>query len=155
MDGGSSRIHSLDPTTDPHIEMCLAEDRLDRGRLRHAIGWSAEMLGHPAFRALRGSEPSGVDGTPLSQLTRASTRETDAWILSSVDGSAHASCTCSIGSPESGGVVDPRGRVHGIDGLRVIDLSITPEVPRANTNLTAIMIGEHLSSMLASDLLAS
>lgn len=152
---GVVEIRSLDPTTDPHIEMNLAEDRLDRGRLRHAIVWSTEMLGHPAFRALRGSEPSGADGTPLSQLVGASTREIDAWILSTVDGSAHASCTCSIGSPESGGVVDPRGRVHGIDGLRVIDLSITPEVPRANTNLTAIMIGEHLASMLASDLLGS
>ncbi len=61
---------------------------------------------------------------------------------------AHPSCTCPIGDPDDprGGVVDAEGRVHGVDGLRVIDLSITPEVPRANTNLTAIMIGEHLAA---------
>jgi choline dehydrogenase-like flavoprotein len=45
-------------------------------------------------------------------------------------------------------VVDADGRVHGTEGLRVADLSITPAVPRANTNLTAIMIGEHLAGAM-------
>ena len=152
---GSVEIRSVDPEADPHIEMRLAEDGIDRARLRHAVAWAAEMLGHPAFRALRHDEPAGLDGTPLAQLLRMSASEVDDWILSAVDGSAHASSTCPFGSPESGGVVDPRGRVYGTDGLRVIDLSVAPEIPRANTNLTAIMIGEHLASMLASDLLGS
>jgi choline dehydrogenase-like flavoprotein len=152
---GSVAIRSVDPEADPHIEMRLAEDGLDRARLHRAIAWAAEMLGHPGFRTLRADEPAGLDGTPLSELIRASASEVDAWILASVDGSAHASSTCPLGSPESGAVVDARGRVHGVDGLRIIDLSVTPEVPRANTNLTAIMIGEHLASMMASDLVGS
>jgi choline dehydrogenase len=74
--------------------------------------------------------------------------EIDAWIARTVDGSAHASCTCRMDAAERGGVVDERGRVHGTTGLSVVDMSISPSVPRANTNLTAIMIGEHLATEL-------
>jgi choline dehydrogenase-like flavoprotein len=45
-------------------------------------------------------------------------------------------------------VVDPECRVIGTEGLRVVDASIMPEVPRANTNLTTIMIAEHLAARL-------
>jgi choline dehydrogenase-like flavoprotein len=41
-------------------------------------------------------------------------------------------------------VVDPEGRVRGVEGLRVVDASIMPEVPRANTHLTAVMLAEYL-----------
>jgi choline dehydrogenase-like flavoprotein len=53
-----------------------------------------------------------------------------------------------MGDPDDGGVVDGECRVHGTDGLRVVDLSVTPQVPRANTNLTAIMVGEHVAARL-------
>ena len=62
-----------------------------------------------------------------------------------VDGCAHASATCALGR-----VVGADGRVAGLDGLRVVDMSIAPSVPRANTHLTAIMIGEHLAAMIRS-----
>ena len=149
---GTVRIRSVDPAVDPVIEMDLAEDDLDRARLRVAVRWAADMLGSAAFSSLRRSDPAGIDGTPLAQLAVAPDAEVDAWIRATVDGSAHASCTCPIGSADSGAVVDSRGRVHGTDRLRVIDLSITPAVPRANTNLTAIMIGEHLAPMVRADL---
>jgi choline dehydrogenase-like flavoprotein len=42
-------------------------------------------------------------------------------------------------------VVDLEGRVRGVEGLRVVDASIMPEVPRANTHLTAVMLAEHLA----------
>ena len=45
-------------------------------------------------------------------------------------------------------VVDPDCRVIGIKGLRVIDASIMPEVPRANTHLTAVMIGERMAAKI-------
>jgi choline dehydrogenase len=54
--------------------------------------------------------------------------------------------------PAGDAVVDGQGRVHGTEGLRVVDMSITPEVPRANTNLTAIMLAERLARVLAADL---
>jgi choline dehydrogenase-like flavoprotein len=45
-------------------------------------------------------------------------------------------------------VVDSTCRVYGVEQLRVIDLSIVPQVPRANTNLTGIMIGEYMATVL-------
>ena len=45
-------------------------------------------------------------------------------------------------------VGDARGRCHGIDQLVVADASIMPSVPRANTNLTCLMIGEHIGEWL-------
>jgi choline dehydrogenase len=53
----------------------------------------------------------------------------------------HASCTCLMGShPMS--VVDDELRVHGLDGLRVIDASVMPAVTSTNTNAPTIMIAE-------------
>ena len=46
---------------------------------------------------------------------------------------------------DAGAVVDQRGRVRGVDGLAVVDASITPNVPRDNTNLTCIMMVERMA----------
>ena len=45
-------------------------------------------------------------------------------------------------------VVDPRCRVIGVESLRVIDASIIPEMIRANTHLTCVMIGEHMAAQI-------
>jgi 5-(hydroxymethyl)furfural/furfural oxidase len=49
---------------------------------------------------------------------------------------------------DSHAVVDPEGRVRGVEGLRVVDASIMPEVPRANTHLTVVMLAEHLAERM-------
>ena len=139
---GTVRVHSVDPHDDPIIDMNLAHDERDRARLHHAVGVAADVLGHPSFVALRRSHPTGIDGTTLHDLANGAA-DVDAWIDRVVDGSAHASATCALGT-----VVDDECRVYGVYGLRVIDLSIVPTVPRANTNLTAIMIGEHMATRL-------
>jgi choline dehydrogenase len=59
----------------------------------------------------------------------------------------HASCTCMMGS-HSMSVVDSQLRVHGIDGLRVIDASIMPAVSSTNTNAPTIMIAEKGAEMI-------
>jgi choline dehydrogenase len=49
-------------------------------------------------------------------------------------------------------VVDPRGKIHGLDGAYVADCSIMPVIPRANTNIPAAVVGERIASWLtASD----
>jgi choline dehydrogenase-like flavoprotein len=49
-------------------------------------------------------------------------------------------------------VVDERGRVYGVRGLRIADASIMPRVPRANTNIPTIMIGERIGEWVREDL---
>ena len=68
-------------------------------------------------------------------------------------GSYHHSCGTCLMAPASNpmAVVDERLRVHGMDNLWVADASVFPTVPHANTNLTAIMIGERLSDFLTGE----
>jgi choline dehydrogenase len=142
---GRLTLASTDPTVDPDIDLGLARDEDDRIRLRGFVDLVGAILATDGFRAVMAGPAVAYDGTPLADLL-ARPGEVDAWLDRAVDVAAHPSCTCPIGNPSEGGVVDAEGRVHGLEALRVIDLSITPDVPRANTNLTAIMIGEHLAS---------
>ena len=68
------------------------------------------------------------------------------WINSNVHTMHHISGTCKMGSTKDNlSVVNEFGKVIGIDGLRVADCSIMPDCVRANTNATAIMIGEKIA----------
>jgi choline dehydrogenase-like flavoprotein len=58
----------------------------------------------------------------------------------------HLTCTCRIGD-----VVDPRLKVLGVDGLRVADASVMPEIVSGNTNAASIMIGEKAAEIIARD----
>lgn len=71
------------------------------------------------------------------------------WLRDGVQGDWHACGTCRMGRADDRmAVVDPAGRVHGVDGLRIIDASIMPSVPCANTNISTIMMAEKLSDAI-------
>jgi choline dehydrogenase len=62
----------------------------------------------------------------------------------------HTSSTCAMGpASDRLAVVDQHGRVHGLDGLRVIDASILPDCVRANINATVMMMAERLGAWIA------
>ncbi|MCV3739252.1 GMC family oxidoreductase N-terminal domain-containing protein [Rhizobium sp. TRM96647] len=63
----------------------------------------------------------------------------------------HACGTCSMGPETSNSVVDPRLRVHGIEGLRVVDASIFPLIPSGNINAPSIMVGERGADFILED----
>jgi choline dehydrogenase len=63
----------------------------------------------------------------------------------------HPTCTCRMGPDPKESVVDARLRVHGLDGLRVIDASVFPYVTSGNTNAPSIMVGEKGAAMLQED----
>ena len=79
-------------------------------------------------------------------------RDNDAledWIRENCRGFFHPVGTCRFGRADDPlAVVDPAGRVYGVGGLRVADASVMPAITRANTNLTAIMIGEKIADMV-------
>ena len=63
----------------------------------------------------------------------------------------HASCTCRMGRADDPmSVVDTQGRVKGVQGLRVVDASIFPIVPCANTNFPTLMTAEKISDAILS-----
>jgi 5-(hydroxymethyl)furfural/furfural oxidase len=76
-------------------------------------------------------------------------RKVEDWIHEGARGDWHACGTCKMGSVEDrSAVVDPEGRVYGVEGLRVVDASIIPTIPAANTNITTIMIAEKMADTL-------
>lgn len=73
----------------------------------------------------------------------------EAFIRKAAVGVWHASCTCRMGSDtDPMAVTDPSGRVRGVDGLRVVDASIFPVVPCANTNIPTIMTAEKIADAI-------
>ena len=140
---GELTLNSADPSDPPHLEYRYFETEWDRKRMREAIHLSLKFLEHPAFGPLveRRLSPTDADVATDNAL--------DAWLRQNVATTQHTSGTCKMG-PESDpmAVVDQYCRVRGLQNLRVVDLSICPNVVRANTNATAIVIAERAAGWI-------
>ncbi len=96
------------------------------------------VLARDVVASLRRSSGHGALGKILM-----ANAERDDWLFNGCSDAHHASGTCRMGTPaDPRTVVDPNCRVLGAGGQRVIDASIMPEVPRANTHLTTVAIAE-------------
>jgi 5-(hydroxymethyl)furfural/furfural oxidase len=88
------------------------------------------------------------DALPLSELL-ADDAKLERHVRDNVQSAWHPSCTCRMGDPaDASTVVDPRGRVVGVENLFVADASVMPEVSRTNTNIPTIMIAERVAEMV-------
>jgi len=78
---------------------------------------------------------------------RVTDMSTDDAIRDTVAHYYHPVGTCAMGTGPMA-VCDANGRVHGVEGVVVADVSLMPQIPRANTNLPAVMIGERIAQTL-------
>jgi 5-(hydroxymethyl)furfural/furfural oxidase len=86
-----------------------------------------------------------VEGYRFDELMREDDKLED-FIRRAAIGAWHASCSCRMGAEDDPvAVTDPAGRVHGVDGLRVVDASLFPTVPCSNTNFPTLMTAEKIA----------
>ena len=73
----------------------------------------------------------------------------DEWLLREVTTGQHLTGTCKMGpASDPMAVADQYGRVHGMEGLRIADASVMPNIVRANTNVSTMMIGERIADFI-------
>jgi 5-(hydroxymethyl)furfural/furfural oxidase len=148
---GRLTINSADPDADPDIRFHMLSDPRDLVRMRDAMRRLLELARHSAIREIASSVRLGRVSRSSENLSDAGpiAIRTDQWMLEHCFDVQHAAGTCRMGAAsDRNAVVDPLCRVIGVDGLRVIDASIVPEMVRANTHLTAVMIGEQMAAKI-------
>ena len=140
---GEMRIVSADPNVQPALEYNYLSDPFDLERLRGGVRLAHRLAEHPELAQIIDSP-----GEPTYEQLE-SDDALDDWMRRTVATMHHISCTCKMGAASDPmAVVDQHGRVHGVAGLRVADASIMPDCPRANTNVTTMMIGERVADFI-------
>ena len=145
---GELRLTSADPFAMPFVEQRMLSDERDLVRMRDGARRLLAIGNEPSVRGIADEITlARTRGRTPADLT--DDRALDDFLHETVNDTWHLTGTCRMGAPEDPrSVVDPNCRVLGIDRLRVIDGSIMPEVPRANTNLTCIAIAERMADRI-------
>lgn len=136
---GTVRLRSADPAAAPAIRFGYMGHEQDWIDFRRCIRLTRELFAQPAFAPYAGDEiqPGGA---------LRSDDELDGFVREHVESAYHPCGTARMGrrdDPEA--VVDPEGRVIGVDGLRVADSSIFPRITNGNLNAPSIMVGEKMA----------
>ena len=137
---GSVTLASADPETPPVIDQNYLGTENDRRVARAAVRIAREIFRQPAFDDLRGEE---LSPGPQTQ----SDDEIDTYIRAQAEADYHSVGTARMGSDPMA-VVDAQLRVHGLEALRVVDASIMPHLPGANTGIPVAMIAEKAADMI-------
>ncbi|MQF92604.1 MAG: mycofactocin system GMC family oxidoreductase MftG [SAR202 cluster bacterium] len=141
---GFVRLNSADPAVQPKFDYRYFSHPEDMRRMRDGIRLAVKMLETDAYKDVSDGRVTPTEGILTDDDAL------DLWIRQTVGSARHVSGTCKIG-PDSDpmAVVDQQCRVKGFQGLWIADSSVMPQVPRANANATAIMIGERVADWAA------
>ncbi|MBI4571621.1 MAG: GMC family oxidoreductase N-terminal domain-containing protein [Chloroflexi bacterium] len=140
---GRLLFDSADPQAQPRIQSDFLRDGWDAGRMLEGLELALRIAATPPIAALteRIYRPRPEVACDREELR--------AWARRACGSGYHPCATAPMGAPgDPLAVVDQYGRVFGVEGLYVADASIMPSVPRANTNLPTIMIGERFGEWL-------
>jgi choline dehydrogenase len=139
---GRLTISSAEPAAQPVLRLNYLSDPSDMARM--VAGWrlGRDLCRRPELAPLVGSLL--VDDAVLDDdLAMA------AVLRSQVTTTYHPAGTAPMGTADDGrSVVDARGRVHGVEGLSIVDASVLPTSVRSNTNLTCVMVAERMASWM-------
>jgi len=150
---GTLRLGSRDPKVQPVIQLNLASEAEDARRLGDGLRLLGKFIQTPqlgphlAHDVILNNDET-LPTTKLGELIK-QPDWVDAHVQSVVRHYVHPVGSARMGPVnDPGAVVDQHGRVHGTSGLRVADASVMPTIPRANTNLTCIAIGERVAGWM-------
>ena len=142
---GEIRLTSKEPRAYPKIIPKYLSTETDCRTIVDGINIARRIARHAPL-----SSKISEEFRPQSTLDMDDYEATLDWARSNTASIYHPTGTCKMGQ-DPGSVVDARLRVHGIEGLRVADCSIMPEIVSGNTNAPAIMIGEKASDLILED----
>ena len=138
---GSVKITSTDPRVHPALRFNYLSTERDRREWVEAITVARRILGQPAFDAFDLGEVSPGPGVATDQ-------EILDWVGREGETALHPSCTCRMGV-DARSVVDPTSmRVHGLDGLRVVDASAMPYLTNGNIYAPVMMMAEKAADLI-------
>ncbi|MDX2643538.1 choline dehydrogenase [Streptomyces sp. PA03-1a] len=138
---GSVKIRSRDPREKPALRFNYLSTEQDRREWVEAVRVARDILGRPALAPFNGGEVSPGPGVETDE-------EILAWVAKEGETALHPSCTCRLGT-DAMAVVDPASmRVHGVEGLRVVDASVMPYVTNGNIYAPVMMIAEKAADLI-------
>jgi choline dehydrogenase len=138
---GSVQITSTDPAVHPALRFNYLSTEQDRREWVEAIHVARDILSQPAMDPFNGGELSPGP-------TVASDEEILAWVARDGETALHPSCTARMGVDELS-VTDPLTmRVHGLDGIRVVDASVMPYVTNGNIYAPVMMVAEKAADLI-------
>ncbi|WP_412767232.1 choline dehydrogenase [Citrobacter enshiensis] len=137
---GYVRVRSADPYEHPEIRFNYLEREEDREGFRRCVRLTREIIGQPAMDSFRGEE--------LAPGPKVNTdEEIDAFVRANMESTMHPCGSCRMGEDPLA-VVDSELRVHGLQGVRVIDSSVFPTEPNGNLNAPTIMLAERAADLV-------
>ncbi|MET0882122.1 MAG: GMC oxidoreductase, partial [Acidimicrobiales bacterium] len=139
---GWVRSRSRDPKVHPSMQFNYLSTPTDRREWVEAVRVARDILNQPAFAAYNGGELSPGPSVETDE-------EILDWVARDAETALHPSCTAKMGVDELA-VVDPSSmKVHGLDGLRVVDASVFPFVPNGNIYAPVMMVAEKAADLIA------